>query len=205
MRAILCTLLKVERCVIVHGAPWWPWNAAQAGRRRASPASIVVRGPVEDAAEELGADEARRDGREGCRLCDEGGVVDDAPETREERRRHRQSHVRRVIQRVARQDQRGHRALGLGPPRRRVTASSCGFVSSTMTISSASTASTTTAGGVSSSTAAPRARPRSRQPGVGKRSATHGVQQRQQRSGGGDAWPSSQRDGIRRDACLSQH
>ena len=26
MRAILCTLLKVERCVIVHGAPWWPWN-----------------------------------------------------------------------------------------------------------------------------------------------------------------------------------
>ena len=80
--------------------------------------SIVVRGPVEDAAEELGADEARRDGREGRRFRDEGGVVDHAPETREERRRHGQSHVRRVIQRVARQDQRGHRALGLGPPLR---------------------------------------------------------------------------------------
>ena len=28
LRAILCTLLKNERWVIVHGVLWWPWNAA---------------------------------------------------------------------------------------------------------------------------------------------------------------------------------
>jgi len=29
-RAILCTLLHVDRYVIVQGVLWWPWKAAQA-------------------------------------------------------------------------------------------------------------------------------------------------------------------------------
>ena len=82
MRAILCTLLKVERCVIVPRravvALEGRTGRAEDGRLEAP---IVVRGPVEDAAEELGAGEARRDGREGRRFCDDGGVVDHAPET----------------------------------------------------------------------------------------------------------------------------